>query len=113
VTFGLAEALPDLAQRALHFLERERSRAETQTQVASSGLSDELSETASLVHIRGAVYELMLVACVVDGSGREVGVVALELAPDAKPVRNAKQAQLLSAIASYLVQVTPALTAVR
>jgi len=112
-TFGPAEAPPELAQRARQFFEHERSRAETQTVVGTTSVSEEAAETASLVHIRGSVYELMLVACVVSGSGREVGVIALELAPEAKPARNARQAQLLSAIANYMIQVTQALTAVR
>jgi hypothetical protein len=98
---------PSAPPESLHaqvrqFLARERERSETLTVVATKSPLDDVAETGSIAELGGVVYDLLLVACVVENVGRVVGVIAVAIGE--QRMRSANQGQLLAAVAAQLVQ---------
>jgi hypothetical protein len=99
------EAVPESLAALVHeYLVQEQNRSETMTMMATGNLLDELPD-ASSTRIGDTTYQFLLLSCVVDGAGVVAGVAAV-VADDTR-VRNLKQGQLLSALASQLATGDP------
>jgi hypothetical protein len=82
------------------FIAQEEERADTMTVMATAGLPDEEDGSPTL-HVTGVTYELLLLTCVVGGRGLVAGVA---LVSAERRVRSPKQAQLLTLLASHLLE---------
>jgi hypothetical protein len=82
------------------FIAQEEERADTMTVMATAGLQDSDDGSATL-HVTGVTYEMLLLTCVVGGRGIVAGVA---LVSAEKRVRSPKQAQLLTLLASHLLE---------
>jgi hypothetical protein len=95
------ERLGELAQE---YLLRERERSDSETVVVTSTLSGDASAALSehsTVHAGASPYDLLLVACTVEGIDKIAGVIAV--APGERRVQSAAQGRLLAGIAAHLV----------
>ena len=82
------------------FIAHEEERADTMTVMATAGILDD-EESSATLHVTGVTYELLLLTCVVGGRGMVAGVA---LVSAEKRVRSPKQAQLLTLLASHLLE---------
>jgi hypothetical protein len=95
---------PDsLLPRVQNFLVRESDRSETRTVVQTNTSLRDIANDDSVVQLDGARYELLLVACVKQGVGKVVGVIAL--VDSERKANNIVQDRLLSAIALQMLEV--------
>jgi hypothetical protein len=95
------EAAPEnLAPLVHEYLVQEQNRSETMTMMATGNLLDEVPDASSTC-IGDTTYQFLLLSCVVDAVGKVAGVAAV--VADETRVRNVKQGQLLSALATHLV----------
>jgi hypothetical protein len=92
----------NLADFVREYLAQEQSRAETMTEIATGTLLAEIEAPQSTVSAGGSEYELLLLTCVLEGSGIVAGVAAV--AKGERRVHYIKQTQLLNTLAAHLIQ---------
>jgi serine/threonine protein kinase len=98
---GAAEPDRELAQHVNDYLSEKRQRSEDMDDMVTGELPQDDAPSA-LIQAAGVSYELLPLSCIVDSSNMLVGIAAIEVS--AARIRNEKQAQLLNALATNLLQ---------
>jgi hypothetical protein len=93
----------ELLGLAREYLAQEQSNADTLTVMATSNLLEDVAELSSVL-LAGVRYEFVLLSCVVGAVGKVAGVAAL--VTGATRVRSSSQAQLFSALATRLLELS-------
>jgi hypothetical protein len=98
---GAEAPAPELAQRVTDYVADKQQRSEgMDDMVTGELLADDV--LTSLVQAAGVSYELLPLGCVVDSISTLVGVAVVQI--NDSFARNDKQAQLLNALATNLLQ---------
>ena len=91
----------ELAQRVTRYISDKQQRSEDMDDMVTGELQQDDALT-SLIQASGVSYELLPLGCVVESISTLAGVAVVEVAETR--VRNQKQAQLLNALATNLLQ---------
>jgi hypothetical protein len=101
-SYGATTDPANLADYVREYLTQEQSRADTMTEIATGTILGEMEAGQSTVSAGGIAYELLLLTCILEGSGVVAGVAAV--VKGERRVHYIKQTQLLNTLASHLIQ---------
>jgi hypothetical protein len=98
---GVESPAPELAERVSNYVSEKLHDADEMDDMVTGDLPDDDALT-SLVQASGGSYELLPLGCAIDATSTLAGVAVVRV--DEAHARNQKQAQLLNALATSLLQ---------